>query len=190
MQRCIGTLRVVPAWSMEQTIKDAQTLTEYHTIPYHGNAGSRPPQSAIVEPYNKVKARRPFPWYAACTLQVQLQILKMVHAYYSTLAVINAWNLSRRDQKKLEPKKKPMALQRLQALVGTSLTSCTVPLGVITFHMSTVGSVRFIFAWTRTETVFLPTEWNKKEVKSVVKRKKDEKLFLKLLETKNFSFLF
>ncbi|KAL1276465.1 hypothetical protein QQF64_036088 [Cirrhinus molitorella] len=40
-----------------------------------------------------------------------------------TVAVINAWNLYRRDQKMLEPKMKTMALRRFQALVGASLTS-------------------------------------------------------------------
>ena len=39
------------------------------------------------------------------------------------VAVINAWNLYRRDQKKLQPRQKPMALWRFQAAVSTSLTS-------------------------------------------------------------------
>lgn len=40
-----------------------------------------------------------------------------------TVAVINSWNLYRRDQKKLEPQMKPMGLRRFQALAGTTLTS-------------------------------------------------------------------
>lgn len=40
-----------------------------------------------------------------------------------TVAVINAWNLYRRDQKTLKTKQKPIALRRFQASVGTSLTS-------------------------------------------------------------------
>ena len=40
-----------------------------------------------------------------------------------TLAVINAWNLYRRDQKDLNPRKKTLPLRRFQASVGTSLTS-------------------------------------------------------------------
>lgn len=39
------------------------------------------------------------------------------------MAVINAWILYKKDQQKLEPKKKPMALRRFPAFVGTSLTS-------------------------------------------------------------------
>ena len=40
-----------------------------------------------------------------------------------TVKVINALNIYRRDQKKLEPQKKPMALQMFQALADTFLIS-------------------------------------------------------------------
>ena len=46
-----------------------------------------------------------------------------MYIWWHTVTVINAWNLYTRDQKKLEPQKKPMALRRFQASVATSLTS-------------------------------------------------------------------
>ena len=84
------------------------------------------PRPAIVETYNKFMGG--------------VDLLDMLSALYKfsfksrrwymyiwwhtvTVAVINAWNLYRRDQKMLEPQKKPMALRSFQALVGTSLTS-------------------------------------------------------------------
>lgn len=84
------------------------------------------PRPAIVETYNKFMGG--------------VDLLDMLSALYKfsfrsrrwymyiwwhtvTVAVINAWNLYRRDQKKLEPQMKPMGLRRFQALVGTSLTS-------------------------------------------------------------------
>lgn len=84
------------------------------------------PRPAIVEAYNKFMGG--------------VDLLDMLSALYKfsfrsrrwymyiwwhivTVAVINAWNLYRRDQKMLDPKMKTMALRRFQALVGTSLTS-------------------------------------------------------------------
>uniref|UniRef100_A0A3B4UI05 PiggyBac transposable element-derived protein domain-containing protein n=1 Tax=Seriola dumerili TaxID=41447 RepID=A0A3B4UI05_SERDU len=84
------------------------------------------PRPAIVEAYNKFMGG--------------VDLLDMLSALYKfsfrsrrwymyiwwhtvTVAVINAWNLFRRDQKKLEPQMKLMALRRFQASVGTSLTS-------------------------------------------------------------------
>uniref|UniRef100_A0A3Q3E1X0 PiggyBac transposable element-derived protein domain-containing protein n=1 Tax=Labrus bergylta TaxID=56723 RepID=A0A3Q3E1X0_9LABR len=84
------------------------------------------PRPAIVETYNKFMGG--------------VDLLDMLSALYKfsfrsrrwymyiwwntvTVAVINAWNLYRRDQKKLNPKKKLVPLRRFQALVGTSLTS-------------------------------------------------------------------
>ncbi|XP_039666277.1 piggyBac transposable element-derived protein 3 [Perca fluviatilis] len=84
------------------------------------------PRPAIVENYNKFMGG--------------VDLLDMLSALYKfsirsqrwymyiwwhtvTVALINAWNLYRRDQKKLEPRMKPKALRRFQALVGTSLTS-------------------------------------------------------------------
>ncbi|TWW53411.1 PiggyBac transposable element-derived protein 1 [Takifugu flavidus] len=84
------------------------------------------PRPAIVETYNKFMGG--------------VDLLDMLSALYKfsfrsrrwymyiwwhtvTVAVINAWKLYRRDQKKLEPQMKPMGLRRFQALVGTSLTS-------------------------------------------------------------------
>uniref|UniRef100_A0A3Q3LI23 PiggyBac transposable element-derived protein domain-containing protein n=1 Tax=Labrus bergylta TaxID=56723 RepID=A0A3Q3LI23_9LABR len=84
------------------------------------------PRPAIVETYNKFMGG--------------VDLLDILSALYKfsfrsrrwymyiwwhtvTVAVINAWNLYRRDQKKLNPKKKPVPLRRFQALVGTSLTS-------------------------------------------------------------------
>uniref|UniRef100_A0A3B3SQF8 PiggyBac transposable element-derived protein domain-containing protein n=1 Tax=Paramormyrops kingsleyae TaxID=1676925 RepID=A0A3B3SQF8_9TELE len=95
------------------------------------------PRPAIVETYNKFMGG--------------VDLLDMLSALYKfcfrsrrwylyiwwhtvTVAVINAWNLYRRDQKQLEPKKKPMPLRKFQASVGTSLTSAgkasAVPLDV------------------------------------------------------------
>ena len=84
------------------------------------------PRPAIVETYNKFMGG--------------VDLLDMLSALYKfsirsrrwymyiwwhtvTVALINAWILYRRVQKKLEPRMKPMALRRFQALVGTSLTS-------------------------------------------------------------------
>jgi len=52
----------------------------------------------------------------------------------------------------------------------------TAPAITSTVIMSTVKSVRCIFAWPRTETVFVPTtKWNKKAVKSFMFKKKQKK---------------
>uniref|UniRef100_A0A3B4X7W6 PiggyBac transposable element-derived protein domain-containing protein n=1 Tax=Seriola lalandi dorsalis TaxID=1841481 RepID=A0A3B4X7W6_SERLL len=76
------------------------------------------PRTAIVETYNKFMGG--------------VDLLDMLSALYKfsfrsrrwymyiwwhtvTVAVINAWNLFRRDQKKMEPQMKPMALRRFQA---------------------------------------------------------------------------
>ncbi|XP_028658930.2 piggyBac transposable element-derived protein 3-like [Erpetoichthys calabaricus] len=84
------------------------------------------PRPAIVETYNKYMGG--------------VDLLDMLSALYKfsfrsrrwylyiwwhtvTVAVINAWNLYKRDRKELEPTKKPMPLRRFQASVGTSLTS-------------------------------------------------------------------
>uniref|UniRef100_A0A667Z5P7 PiggyBac transposable element-derived protein domain-containing protein n=1 Tax=Myripristis murdjan TaxID=586833 RepID=A0A667Z5P7_9TELE len=84
------------------------------------------PRPAIVEAYNKFMG--------------SVDLLDMLSALYKfsfrsrrwymyiwwhtvTVAVINAWNRYRRDQKKLNPRKKPLPLRRFQASVGTSLTS-------------------------------------------------------------------
>ncbi|KAJ4946271.1 hypothetical protein JOQ06_023939 [Pogonophryne albipinna] len=80
------------------------------------------PRPAIVEAYNK--------FMGGVDLLDMLSALYKSRRWYMyiwwhtvTVAVINAWNLYRRDQKKLEPRIKPMALRRFQASVGTSLTS-------------------------------------------------------------------
>uniref|UniRef100_A0A8P4FX73 PiggyBac transposable element-derived protein domain-containing protein n=1 Tax=Dicentrarchus labrax TaxID=13489 RepID=A0A8P4FX73_DICLA len=84
------------------------------------------PRPAIIETYNKFMGG--------------VKLLDMLSALYKfsfrsrrwymyiwwhtvTVAVINAWNLYRRDHKKLKPRQKPMPLRRFQAAVATSLTS-------------------------------------------------------------------
>lgn len=84
------------------------------------------PRPAIVETYN--------------TYMGGVDLLDMLSALYKysfrcrrwymyiwwhtvTVAVINAWIFYRRDQKKLEPRKKTMPLRRFQASVAASLIS-------------------------------------------------------------------